>query len=299
MIATDVTHCERHHYIPRFLLKAWCGTDGKLTVYSRRNGQVITSLLNPRSTAFEANLYSFEQVARQKKHAIEAEFMTPEIDTPAAPIVQKILDREFYKITNKERWDFTRFVLSLRARHPDALKLVSEKGREELIAALARDPDEYLAVKEQSWPATLVEYVHQNVPALTPNFGVSLLPTLIADKKRVERVFSMPWWVHDVREANTDLVLSDRPCLLEGSTDTGGCLIVLPLSPTMLFFACNEEQKIRQLRSTNVTKLVKAVNKISVTYAVERVYATGQHHLPLVQKYLNSERVSPLEAASS
>ena len=284
----NVTDDQDHHYVPQFLLRGWCNTDGKLTVYSRRHGHVVTSELKPRSTAFETNLYAYREVPLEKRNAIENEFMTPKIDTPAALIVEKILNGRFTQLTIDERSDFTRFVLSLRARHPDAIATAKASGGEALMAALARDPEEYLAVKSESAPASLTEWAHQRVPSLIPNFGISVVPALIVDNKTGERVFKMPWWTHDVRGANTDLLLSDRPCMLEGNALNGDCVIALPLSPTMLFFICNRPAQTQFLRSMAVTDLVKMVNKASVTYAADRVYGTGKHHLRLVERYLQS-----------
>ena len=277
-----MTDNQDHHYVPQFLLRGWCNKNGKVTVYSRRRGRVVTSQLNPRSTAFEPNLYALEQVPPEKRHAIENELMS-RIDACAALIAQKIFDGDFAKLTVEERSDFTRFLLSLRARHPDAVDLARAKGLEGVTAALARDPEEYLAVKGQAAAPTLTEWTRQNVPPLIPNFGISLVPGVITDDRTGQRVFNMPWWTHDVRCANTDLLLSDRPCLLEGDALAGECVIVLPLSPTILFFACNRDRQTEVLRSMPVTSLVKAVNRVSVTYAANRVYGTGAHHLPLVE----------------
>ena len=112
-----------HHYTPQFLLRGWCNKNGRLTVYSRRQGRVVTSDLNPRSTGFETNLYRYNQGPLEKRHTIETDFMTPHIDTPAASIVKKILNREWHKLTRDERSRFAYFILSLLARHPDAVAL--------------------------------------------------------------------------------------------------------------------------------------------------------------------------------
>lgn len=286
-VATDDSSANQdNHYIPQFLLRGWCNRKGRLTVYSRQNGRVVTSVLNPRSTGFEPNLYAYEQVPPEHRHLIEREFMSARIDTPAALIVQKILDGEFPKVTADERSVFTRFLMSLRARHPDAVALAKLKGREELMAALARDPEEYLAIKENSSPPSLAEWARQNAPSVIPNFGISVVPKVIAHYSTGVHVFNMPWWTHDVRYAQTDLLLSDRPCLLEGDAMGGEAIIALPLSPTMLFFACNREHQIKVLRSMPVTRLVKMVNRASIIYAANRVYGTGSQHLPVVEKHL-------------
>src|SRR5271166_3448099 len=54
----------------------------------------------------------------------------------------------------------------------------------------------------------------------------------------------------------------------------------------MLFFACNDPQRMRVLRTMNETQLVKAINRASVGYAARRGYATGRQHLALVEKWL-------------
>jgi hypothetical protein len=280
-----VSDIENQHYIPQFFLRQWCDTRGNVTVYARRNGRVVTSPQRPKGTAFEENLYSLEGIEPERRHIIEAQFMT-RIDTPAAEIVRKILSGGFANLTVSERSDFARFLLSLRARHPDAIALVREKGPEHLTAALALNPDDYVSVKSPSSPATLVEWVQQHAPPLIQNFGIANLPGLIANDEVGERVFRMNWWVHDVSAANTDLLLGDRPCLLEGDAVAGDCLITLPLSPKMLFFACNQAEKIAGLCAIPATKLVKAVNRLSVISAKKRVYAAGRDHLPLVEKYL-------------
>jgi Protein of unknown function (DUF4238) len=274
------------HFIPQFLLRRWCNPEGKVTVYARQHERVVTSELKPRSTAFEPDLYSYEGVSGEQRGEIETSFMTPRIDTPAALIVQKIVAGGFTALTTEERSDFTRFVMSLRARHPDAVALALTEGERQLRAALARDPEEYQAVSGPDSPSTLTEWTEQYAPALFHNFGVSVVPGVITDAKVGERIFRMPWWVHDVRSAGIDLLISDRPCLLEGNAVEGQCLIALPLSPTMLFFICNGRRRTEALRAMNERQLVKTINRASAGYAAGRVYGTGPHHLPVVEKWL-------------
>jgi hypothetical protein len=235
---------------------------------------------------YEPYLYSYEGISGEERHEIETNFMTHRIDTPAALIVQKIFGGGFTALTTEERSDFTRFVMSLRARHSDAVALALSESKRQLTAALARDPEEYLAAKEPGSPSTLIEWTEQHTPALYRNFGVSIIPGVITDNKTGEHIFRMPWWVHETRVAGIDLLISDRPCLLEGNAVDGLCLIALPLGPSMLFFACNDPQRTRGLRTMNETQLVKAINRASVGYAARRVYATGQHHSALVKKWL-------------
>jgi hypothetical protein len=150
-----------------------------------------------------------------------------------------------------------------------------------------------MAIKEESSPKSLTELMNQKAPSLIRNFGISVVPAVIVNNKTNERVFKMPWWTLDVHGANTDLLLSDRPCILEGNALEGDCVIVLPLSPTMLFFISNRPAQVQFLQAMPMTDLVKMVNRASILYAADRVYGAGKHHLPLVEKYLRGRSTSP------
>jgi hypothetical protein len=200
--------------------------------------------------------------------------------------VKKIREGSFESLTPADRCDFARFLLSLRARHPTAVALAKNKGRDELLKHLARDPEEYTAVKGDAAVTTLTEWTHQKLPQLVENFGLWNLPALIVNDTITKRVWAMPWWIHDVRGATVDLLLSDRPCLIQGSAVEGECLIILPVSPKLLFFACNQAKVTVQIRTAEPTSLVKSVNRISVSSAAARVFGTGSQHLALVEKCL-------------
>lgn len=146
-----------HHFVPQFLLSRWCRPNRKLAVYTRVQGHVRISELHPRSTAFERDLYAFEKVPGTRQQAIETEFISQRIESPAAPILQKLVDGNLTSLTADERSDFTRFVLSLRARHPDAVALAKAEGARALRAELERNPEEYLSANAPASPPTFVE----------------------------------------------------------------------------------------------------------------------------------------------
>jgi Protein of unknown function (DUF4238) len=283
-----VNYPRDHHYVPQFLLSRWCQSNGKLTVYSRAQGRVITSELHPRSTAFERDLYAFKMGPQDRRQAIETDFMSKRIDSPAAPIVQKIVDGKLASLTADERSDFTRFILSLRARHPDAVNLAKVEGEQTLRKELERAPEEYLSAKDASSPPTFVEWVEKNAESVIPNFGVSLVPSVIADDTIGRRIFGMPWSTYDARHSNTDLIIGDRPCLLEGDAVAADFFMALPLSPTIVFLISSRPVSIARLRNVKPTEFVKRLNKSSVVYASKRVYSTGGHHTSLVAKYLGN-----------
>jgi len=275
-----------HHFIPRFYLARWCNPEGKLTVYSRPRDRVVTSELAPKGTGFERDLYSYTGLPSPQAQAIETQFMA-KIDDAAAPILKKLLSGGLPKLTGPERSDFTRFVLSIRVRHPGAVQLSKEEGERTLTAELERDPDEYLTIKGDNHPPTLKGFLEQGAPAYVPNFGLSLIPEVITNPKVGERVYQAPWSTFDVRHPSVDLLTCDRPCMLEGTALEGRFAIALPLGPRMLLVISNDATTTARLHRMHHSALVKLINRAAVISAHEYVYGTGRQHLPLVEKLLN------------
>jgi hypothetical protein len=86
--STGAPESKDNHFIAQFHLAYWCGADGKLTIYSRPHGKVVTLGRSRRSTGFEPNLYAYELISPEKRHSIEDDFFK-HLDTRAAPVVQK------------------------------------------------------------------------------------------------------------------------------------------------------------------------------------------------------------------
>jgi Protein of unknown function (DUF4238) len=276
-----------HHYIPQFLLRQWCNQNGLLTVFSRPYYRVVTTERNPRGTGYEPNLYAYEQVPQDHRQVIEEKFLTPHIDGPAAIVLQKLLDGGTSSLMTHERSDFTRFVMSLRARHPDAIAQAKAEGDRTLKEKLEQAPEEYLSVIDAGAPPTLLEWVEENVPPLIPNVGLSIIPDVITDHIIGARIFNAAWMAYDARQANTDFLLGDRPCLLIGdATSSGDFSMAFPISPTVIFLISTKRERLEAIGAREPTEVVKRFNRDSVVFASQRVFSTGGHHRPLVEKYL-------------
>ncbi len=131
-----------HHFLPKFLLDAWCGADGKLSAYSKPRGDdVIVKRYAPSAVGKQQDLYSLELLPPGDAQVIESDFLQ-RVDDYAARAFQKVFAEGADRISPKERSDITLFLLSLRVRHPDAVKMMRTLGTSELIAELDRDPEE-------------------------------------------------------------------------------------------------------------------------------------------------------------
>ena len=271
-----------HHFVPQFYLAGWCNSNGKLKVYSRPHNRVVTSELKPRSTGYETGLYTYTNVPDGRQQAIEKQFMR-RIDNAAASALRKLLAGSLGTIGSDERSDFTRFVLSLRARHAGAIALAHKQGREVLLAKLAEKPEEFLAAQTDPTTSIFPESVEKHQPHVISNFGLLTVPSVIADDEVGKRLWGMAWWTHELSIARADLLTSDRPCVLEGDALKGLCIIALPLGPRMALFISNDHTRVQLIRSLHADVVVEMVNRDIITCADRYLYGTGPHHLALIE----------------
>jgi len=250
---------------------------------------VFSTKLTPRGTGFERNLYALRGAVPDQQNIIETTFFTPMIDTPASAVLPKLLAGSVATITDSERSTMTRYVLSLRARHPDAVAFTKRSGAPYFIDELRKRPEEYDALVKHLGCETLEELVDREFPSLIgQDFGALTLPDLITNKKTGERLFRMPWWTHDVSKGGCNLLIGDRPVIVEGRLENGPYISITPLSPWVLLFICNDPPSIDRWRGMTDAEVAKAANKATVRSAASRVYAADKRHEALVAKYLRT-----------
>lgn len=276
---------KNHHHVPRFLLAEWAGVDGKLTVYSRKAGGIAISRRSPKNTAFEPNLYSLQSLAEGDQQWVETEIMSKVIDGPAAAVHARLLKGELAELDSDERSIWARFLMAQWWRSPDWIARMRRDSRASLLKALKDKPEEYEAARGDAKEGTLVEWVDNHAPNLHEFVALArVLPKLINDEKAGHIIINMRWEVLHLDGA-LDLLISDRPAIKYGGLDSQQCLIMLPISPARLFVTSFYDCGFASHQPRNV---VQAANRSTVHSAVERVYGTGPHHLPLVRKRMRS-----------
>lgn len=284
-----------HHYLPVFYLKQWANANGRIVRYHRPYREVVRGQITPSNTGYEPYLYTLEGYPLAARQAIEKEFMGPVVDGPAAEALRILLQRDKNKLTQERRTGWTRYLMSLRVRNPEMMTEISHEARSQLSRELLRNPAEYEALKRDSDPATLLEFVEKNAPLVLDNFGKTLLPALIDNRKIGEAIFQMKWWVIDFSSSAVSLLTSDRPFVMTAALAEDRCVIALPLGPRHAFFATRQNQLITgTLGKKGVTGVAKALNESIVTQAIKHVYGSDSSHLRFIEKRLGSGQHQPL-----
>ena len=277
----------KHHFLPIFYLSRWVGEEDSLvTYYQRYAGKIVESRISPKHTGYERHLYALNTKKLENRQLIEKEFMSRVIDDRAAPALAALIQGRGRNLTTEHALPIIHFLLSLRARHPEAIKLVREAGREELLAELRRDADEWQRIKSESDPETYEDFFRLQYPERYENFGILRLPGLIVSEELSLQLGSMRWRILDVSTAKLDLLTCDRPFYISGNLKQGDFLSVFPADPETLLVIASDDKFADHITRGGILETVKRVNKQLAIAANQRVYATGSHHTPLVVKYL-------------
>lgn len=175
----------RHHFVPQLLLRHFTDADGRLWVFDKRAG-----LIQRRKTidAFsENNLH--KKIPLRGSPDIDLEFwLNSEIETPASPIIEKIINRVesglLPNLSAPEKRTWARFFYTQFKRTPDALK--------KLIPVDAFDiklDDAISKFEKQFRPLTESEKAGFRSPENRIQFRKNVwLDTLRMDGPEVERV---------------------------------------------------------------------------------------------------------------
>jgi hypothetical protein len=118
---------EKHHYIPIFYLKQWCGEDKKLCEYSRPYKVVKPYRRYPSETAFEIDLNTMDALAPSVQDIVERRLMGG-IDNNACNALQFLLDQRISDLDPAQRTAWAAFVMSLV--HLATVKPTNEYGND-------------------------------------------------------------------------------------------------------------------------------------------------------------------------
>lgn len=280
-----MSHAE-HHYVPAFLLREWqFGADEKLTSFRWAHGKVTGSRFKAKSVAKERHLYSMQRSQPTPDVQVEKDFFGPHVDDPAAVVHAKILASGVSGLTPDEKQVWSPILISLMLRGPAMIKHIRERGREVLGAGLDLTPDEYLAARGDDPAPTLRAWIETNRPDVLDDVGVMTLPDLTFSEKLNLAVLNATWGIRSVQAAKYNLLIGDRPLILAGTFETK-FLLALPISPTKVFFAFNDERIFANVRALGHDAFVKATNTSTVAAAERYIYATDTVQQPFVRKLL-------------
>ena len=135
----------RHHYVPQFYSKQWCGDDGRLCEFSRPYRDVIPKRKYPSATGYQNELYSVPGAPEEIISYIEDRFLKIS-DQRANDALQYLLTDRLDELDADLRSGWARFIMSQLQRTPQKvawLLKVWNSNFDPTLGVAAKEYDKY------------------------------------------------------------------------------------------------------------------------------------------------------------
>jgi hypothetical protein len=260
-----------HHFIPAFYLKQWVGPQGKLIEYTRKGGKLIPKPVGPHSTGYERDLYAFPELPPDAAQFMEQVFFAY-ADQKASDALDNHLGLASFPWTAELVSAWSRFVIAIHLRHPDAMPELRAAATSIWDASGVDCQARYDATRKPTDPPTFDEYLALRDPLAPVKMRVNLIIKALDNDIVGAHVNQMAYAIIDVSASSRRLLTSDRPIELFNLQGSNGILSI-PISPTKLFVAVNNEATLEKLRRTTPDQVVSNVNTFVASRARRFVWA--------------------------
>lgn len=148
----------RHHYIPKFYLSNWVGSDGRVCCFSQPIEKIVKAKrVVPKGTGFACRLYETRGLRPERAQAMEKNFMA-KLDDKAAKALELLMsDLPDEEWTPGPRSDWSRFILTQMLRTPQDIAQLQSSVGQECGKLLPNMEDSYIARRSDTDPPTFRE----------------------------------------------------------------------------------------------------------------------------------------------
>ncbi|MGY3472469.1 DUF4238 domain-containing protein [Bradyrhizobium ottawaense] len=284
--ATEVGLPRNHHFIPVFYLRQWHDGVGQLYEHKKVYGdRIVRKPVSAIATGFQRDLYAFPELGPEgfDQH-LESKFFQI-VDDEGAKALHRFLMRDPSPWTAEARSGWSRFLLSLKVRHPDAM--------EELRRAIPRlwgrsyppSQVEYERLRKPGDPESFEAFLKRRDPNIVHKITINMIMRAIEVVEVGTHINGMKWKVFDLPKSRHEFLISDRPAHYWRIKDSDG-FISLPISPRKLFVAANTDHVFQRLMLADQTRVVGEVNKKVVSQARRFAYTrSASENQPLIERF--------------
>lgn len=281
-----------HHYLPIFYQEGWA-TDGRVIRYYRPYDVVVASPTGTKYTGCEEYLYSFEGLPTGRSQTLETQFFSP-IDSMAATALQKMRAGGLNQMTNDDRVNWTRFMLSTQLRNPHGLAELKQAVEKVVRENTDKEVDpEYEKVRKAGDPATIYAWTLKHQPHIIENAYKNMLPGLIDHEDLGQYIINMHWATIDVSKASHTLLTGDRPFITTRGLKDPTSVLLFPLAPDLLFAATNGREQTGKVIGNKPSYLARFMNDNIAGRAVNMVIGKDRSHLAFVERRLRHADQAP------
>lgn len=271
----------KHHYVPIFYSKQWCGSDGRLVRFTREHGRLVDRRRPPAAVGWEYDLYRMPGEDGADAQRLEARFFS-RLDDKAAVILRKLLAATMVNLDEFDVGHWAMFMRSLLHRSPTRLREYRESGMRIWWETIRKAADRYDDLRAAGDPETHAEYLATRTEAEGAAAVFENIPQLLAGERVLAAFAKAPWLKYDVPASSPPLLLSDAPIVMTNGFDTPGGHIAMPLSPTRFMVISRDDKTAMSIDRVPVKLLAKGLNDGTVRQARHFVAATDTSQLRFI-----------------
>lgn len=287
----------KHHYIPVFYLKQWANANGRLIEYSKPYRQVEARPTSPKGTGYVRGLYRLPNVAEEKAELVETAYMKV-VDDAAAKALQVILGNttDISHLSQLMMRDWARFLHCLMLRNPEYVSAMSRLLSENVGDYVDEIKDRYLTERAPSDPETFEEYKKQFLTNPLNTFAPRIINRIVDNPNIIRHMCSMRWHVITFSHSRNLLLTSDRLIIMTNGLGNPGAHLALPISPTQLFVACNDQHAYMSIRRQPGRDLIRTSNTKVLEQARKYAYGFSDADISFVRRHFGKQiPANPLE----
>jgi hypothetical protein len=270
-------------YLPPAYLVPWAAT-GVLCAMRRVESDVIVEQVPPDATGFVPEYRASDGASPELTEQIEQRRAALALAEPAAAL-QPILERRAAEWDTAARANWARFIASLMLRNPSVVTQVGAAMRD-IVETGTREIKTRYATR-RSDPKTFAEYVTAD-PQAPLLAATGYLQRVMDGDAMAVAINKMQWARITVANARFTLLTSDQPLDVPLNLSDRNAYIALPLSPTALFVASNNDGLIDTLARHDPSKLVRMMNMATVTRARDYVWSVDDSQHAFVRHHFGA-----------
>jgi hypothetical protein len=271
----------RHHYVPEFILRPWVKEwqpDQALIrgyYWDERSRCIRYRDKGVGAFCYRIDLLTLKN-RREGRAILESRFFQA-IDDKGKVAVDALLARGPEGLTNDERCDFVRLLLSLEYRRPAMVNRLRNEGAAQLMAGLDNAPDLLAEMQKLGIDSLPSEYARDKLAWSFEERALLIVQDLVDSRAVGERVANAHWYLKRLRREHGSLLLSDRPLVRTHGLDHQASTWFLPLSPKVGFFATLHHANLRLIQKASATTIVRHANIDAAGDAEKYVFSVESH----------------------
>lgn len=283
-----------HHFVPKLLLQSWLvqSPDGQLELHGYWwdvRGQKLTI----KRKGLKAFCVQLDLLTLKSHHlgqdAIERVFFG-DVDTKGAIARDVLLEQGPNRLTEVQRCDFARLLLSLDARRPENVERLRTHGASDLAASLDASPEVRAALAEHGIAEDPSVYAEAELGFDFEDRALVVIQGLVNNPKVGGRLVNAYWTVRKLGRYDGSLVLADRPLIRIHGYESPLATWVLPLTPHAVFIACIHQDNCKRLMNLSDSRFVREINKASAAQADRFVFCSDTSHGTWLERHQKPRR---------